>query len=371
MAWSWLPGVEPDAAVRAVPRDPLDVLTDVLAPHLIEGPCFVAFSGGRDSSAVLAAAVRAARTLGAPDPVPVTLTYPGLPATDESDWQELVVRHLGLTRWLRLDATGQTEILGPSARESLSRRGLLWPATMHTKDFLLSRIGPGTLLTGEGGDEVFSANRVRPFAELASHRRPDSDLARRCARALLPRGARAAREAGALAHVAQPWVHAEVQRDLHHRIAADNATEPLAWHRALGWVRGRRVASVLAATHSAIGREHGVDVVAPLLDRGFLGALVARHRTLGYPSRRAAMHEVFGSVLPRSVVERTTKAYFNHAYLADATRTFAQQWDGSGVDEALVDPALLRAEWLAPTPSGLSSLLLQQAWLASTSTSPR
>lgn len=364
VAWSWLPGVEPHARVRPVPREPLDALTDLLAPRLLAGPCFVAFSGGRDSSAVLAAAVHAARTAGAPDPVPVTLTYPTLPTTDESSWQELVVRHLGLREWVRLDATGRTEVLGPAAQDSLARHGLLWPATMHTKSFLLGRVGPGTLLTGEGGDEVFSANRVRPFAELASHRRPDPDLARRCARAVLPRRSRAAREARSLESVAQPWLRAQVRRQLHRRVADDTASEPLAWDRALGWVRARRVATTLNATYAAIGREHGVEVLTPLLDPGFLGTLVARHRSLGYPSRRAGMQEVFGSVLPRAVVERTTKASFNRAYLGDAARAFARGWDGSGVDAGLVDAGRLREEWLAETPSGLSSLLLQQAWLA-------
>lgn len=365
VAWSWLPGVEDQPPVRPVDRDPLDALTDLLEPRLLAGPCYVAFSGGRDSAAVLGAAVHAARAVGAPDPVPVTLRYPDVPAADESDWQELVVRHLGLDDWVRLDATGRTEVLGPGAQDSLRRRGLLWPSTMHTKDFLLGRIGPGTLLTGEGGDEVFSANRVRPFAELASHRRLSRGLARRCARALLPRGARLSRELRTLGSVAQPWVRPPVREELRRRIAADNAAEPLGWGRSLAWVRGRRAASTLNATYAAIGLEHGVEVVTPLLDPTFLGTLVARHPRLGYPSRRAAMQDVFGSVLPRAVVERTTKAYFNHVYLGAATREFARSWDGSGVDPRLVDLDLLRAEWLADTPSGLTSLLLQQAWLSS------
>jgi hypothetical protein len=45
------------------------------------------------------------------------------------------------------------------------------------------------------------------------------------------------------------------------------------------------------------------------------------------------------------------------------TRSFAREWDGSGVDTALVDPEALRENWLSKVPHLPTMNLLQQAWL--------
>ena len=69
-------------------------------------------------------------------------------------------------------------------------------------------------------------------------------------------------------------------------------------------------------------------------------------------------------LLPRPVIERTTKAAFNAAYFTSASRRFAERWSGEGVDRDLVDIEALRAEWRKETPAALSFGLLQAAWLA-------
>ena len=58
------------------------------------------FSGGRDSSAVLATATMVARKHGLNDPVPITLRCPAIEEADETASQELVIRHLGIEEWL-------------------------------------------------------------------------------------------------------------------------------------------------------------------------------------------------------------------------------------------------------------------------------
>ena len=83
-------------------RSPRQVLEDVIVANLARTPCVVSFSGGRDSSSVLATAVAVARREGIPLPVPVSLRFPGTPSTDETEWQELVIRHLGVTDWERI-----------------------------------------------------------------------------------------------------------------------------------------------------------------------------------------------------------------------------------------------------------------------------
>src|SRR3954463_7149340 len=82
--------------------DPLAALEDVLREALLRPPCVIAFSGGRDSSALLAVATRLAAREGLQPPGAVTQPFPPLPETDESEWQELVARHIGLRDWVRI-----------------------------------------------------------------------------------------------------------------------------------------------------------------------------------------------------------------------------------------------------------------------------
>jgi hypothetical protein len=75
------------------------------------------------------------------------------------------------------------------------------------------------------------------------------------------------------------------------------------------------------------------------------------------------MSAIAGDVLPRELIERRTKAGFNRAFFASYSRAFAESWSGAGVDESLVDPEALRAEWLRPVPDFRTAMLLQAAWL--------
>src|ERR1700749_707865 len=59
-----------------------EALESVIRPALERSPCLVSFSGGRDSSAVLAAAAALARREGLPLPIPATIVFPAAAATD-------------------------------------------------------------------------------------------------------------------------------------------------------------------------------------------------------------------------------------------------------------------------------------------------
>ncbi|MFL5910985.1 MAG: asparagine synthase-related protein, partial [Gaiellaceae bacterium] len=98
---------------RPAPPVPLEALERALLPALARPPCGVAFSGGRDSSALLAAAVRAARRAGLEEPVAVTLRFPGRARAEESRWQELVARAVGLERWEILEIGDELDFVGP------------------------------------------------------------------------------------------------------------------------------------------------------------------------------------------------------------------------------------------------------------------
>ena len=81
------------AATRLTPAEALGAA--VLAA-VRRTPCVVSFSGGRDSSLVLSAAVAAARREGLRLPVPLTVRVRGDADAEERGWQELVVRRLGI-----------------------------------------------------------------------------------------------------------------------------------------------------------------------------------------------------------------------------------------------------------------------------------
>jgi asparagine synthase (glutamine-hydrolysing) len=55
---------------------------------------------------------------------------------------------------------------------------------------------------------------------------------------------------------------------------------------------------------------------------------------------------------------------FGLAFWKRESREFAAGWDGSGVDQAVVDPERLREVWRLPSPLFGSATLLQRAWLA-------
>ena len=60
--------------------EPAVALAQACLPFLQKGRCWVAFSGGRDSSLVFAAATQAARRAGFEDPIPITYRFPALPS---------------------------------------------------------------------------------------------------------------------------------------------------------------------------------------------------------------------------------------------------------------------------------------------------
>ena len=156
-----------------VPADPLVALESAMLPALLRGPCVVSFSGGRDSSAVLAAATALARREGLPLPVPATNVFRSARWAGESEWQERVVAHLGLDDSVRLELRDELDCVGPIARSIAERHGLLWPFNVHFHWPLLDVARGGSLLTGIGGDELLGTSRwARAAAVLSRSVRP-------------------------------------------------------------------------------------------------------------------------------------------------------------------------------------------------------
>jgi asparagine synthase (glutamine-hydrolysing) len=283
-----------------------------------------------------------------------------------------VIDHLGLTDWVRLELrNGESDLIGPAARDALRHRGVLWPPALQTHGVVFEQLRGGSLLTGEGGDAVLGARRITPLAILLRRRRPDRTLVRYSVYATLPRRARQ--------QIAQRMVRTSVQRrwlrpaafERHVRLlAVDDAAQPLGYGAATRSITRQRSFATVSHNYDAAAAEYRIRASDPLLDHRFVEALAQAGGRTGFPGRTATMHALFSDVLPRPVLGRTTKASFNHAHAGEATRAFARTWDGSGVDEELVDVERLRSVWLSDQPTMATGVLLHSAWLAGTGLAP-
>lgn len=362
IASGWLADDAPTAVPTADPR-PRDVLDATLLRCLTAPPCLIAFSGGRDSSALLAAAVATSRREGLDPPVAITLAYPDAPDTDESDWQQQVLDHLGVTERVRLVVHDEHDAVGPVAAPLLRRHGQIWPPNVTPTWRMMDRARGGSLLTGEGGDEVFGIKRITPLTKLLRHHvRADPRLYPLAAHALAPRPVR--HTLALRGGYRPPWMRDAAWREVERRHAADVTAEPLHAGRHTWQLATHRGSRIGYATVCALGADIGVTYVQPFLEPGFVAATAAAAGLWGWTSRTSTMRRLFGDLLPRAVIDRQTKATFNGAVFAGPTREFARRWTGAGVDPELVDAEVLRDHWLSPTPHAPSMALLHQAWLA-------
>ena len=334
------------------PGDVLGALEDAIRPALLRGPCLVSFSGGRDSSLVLAAAARLARREGLPDPVPATNVIPDAPSTDERRWQEAVVAHLGLADWVRVEHDDELDVVGPYARRVLRAHGLLWPFNVHFHLPLLDAARGGTLLTGIAGDELFrSASRpvLRGRRAHVLHRLPGA-VRRRLMRPAIP---------------GFPWLTQEGGRAVRAASRAHDAYEPRTRRRRMGWVLGQRYLRVGGESLERVAGLAGARVAHPLADPRVWGAVAAAAPRSGYADRTAAMRALFAGLLPDEVLAREDKAGFDAAFWRGPARSAVEAWDGRGLPSHLVDAGALAAHWRGERPMAQSFLLLQAAWLAS------
>lgn len=329
-------------------------LDAVLVRALSNPPCVLSFSGGRDSSAVLALSCEAARRHGLPLPIPVIMRFPGDRRSDESSWQEMVLSHLRLRNAEILNLTHELDALGPTATSYLGRLGLTWPANFYMHAPILELARGGTLLTGVGGDELLGTSAPRRSWRAA-------------AVGSLPRSLRAEILLRRRPPDVRPWRwltaagRALVRRALVH----EEVSWPYRWDRSLDhWYAGRAFAA-LDGTLARLAQDRGVRNINPLVDRQVLTELRLAGGRRGFPSRTEAMRWLCGELLPPALLARTGKASFGGALWGPATRAFAKRWDGTGVDARWVDAEALRRELLAPEPDFRTIMLLHQAWLAS------
>lgn len=369
-AWGW-PFGETD--VDAVPRPrpaggwphPRTLLETLLRDALVAGPVVITFSGGRDSSALLALALHVARRDGVPEPIALTYRYPDADAgAQESQWQDLVARHVGLTTWERCLVGDELDLLGPLGGSLLALAGrAAFPYSLAAEGYACGVAQGGTLVTGEIGDWAFAPRRMTVLRAMAR----GHGWRRASTRAYLvevagPRSLRRQVMARGLDEL--PWLQPAAAAE-RRRQAATAPLPPLRWDRDLLTLDRQRFFALGAQTHHAMADAFGCARLDPFADADFLAALAAWGGAVGIAGRNPAMRALFSDLLPPELLVRTTKAHFNGSRVGPPSRAFAADWDGSGVDRQLVDVEALRAEWLKETPHAGSLSLLQHAWLAS------
>jgi asparagine synthase (glutamine-hydrolysing) len=342
-----------------------EVLEDLLVPALETDPCFMGFSGGRDSAALLCLGTHLARERGLSDPVPVTLRFENRPRSNENEWQEMTIDYLGLHRWEIVTIADELDPLGPVAAEVLLRHGLFWPPVAHRIVPLLEVARGHVLVFGTGGDEVFSPWRRHAARERLDIRgRPIHKAVKRAAFNLLPERLRIYVRLRRREEL--PWLRSVARRELERKYRALlRRQRGASWVEAIQQIPESRNYELTQAIFANLALDAEVSLVQPFFDPGFVRALGEAAPRRGFPSRAAAMEFHFGDVLPPKIVQRTTKAVFDELHGGRWCREFAQGWDGSGLDPAWVDPEALRREWLSPRPEYRSLTALNAAWLAS------
>lgn len=350
--------------------DPRAALDATLAAALAAPPCRVAFSGGVDSSVLLALAAEAARERGLEPPIPVTNRFAGVATAEESEWQELVIGHLGLRdRWVRNELTDELDLVG-DACTSLMREvgGVYWPWNLHFLVPLAAAVdGGGSLLTGAGGDELFiPAPWGRAIAVLERRHRPRPRDVPALLGPLTPPAVRAAFHV-TTHRVRSPWLNRAGNARYSWRWAAHAGHLPVGWDRVVRrtlWPS--RYVQVMLRSSAAVGRLTRVDVRHPFLEPSVLMAAARRHGRAGPAGRSRGMTELAGHLLPAELLGRHTKASFNAAFWGAATRRFAP----AALDllpaepGRLVDRGALTAAWALPDPNPGTYSLLQAAWLS-------
>jgi asparagine synthase (glutamine-hydrolysing) len=297
--------------------------------------------------------------------VAATNVFPADAASSESEWQEMVVRHIGAPDWERLKFTDELDLIGPVAQPELREWGPCFPFNAHFGLPTFSLARHGCYLTGIGGDEVFQqSERNRLGAVLTGRERPGRRHFRTAALALLPARARYRYYQRDIPDL--PWLKPDAGNEFKRRMAEDQAGQPI-WN-APGllndfWRDQGRLA--LTSTLAAYAGSCSTMVVHPFEDARFLRAVARALPRVGWLTREEAMRELFGDLLPDPLILRRSKARFSHPFFSTFSRHFVENWSGKGVDDSLVDTDRLLETWRQPVVDARSYSLVQAAWCAS------
>lgn len=333
-------------------RSPLAAMEQAILPALLRPPCVVSFSGGMDSSFVLAVATGLARREGLPLPLPVTWRFDDAPRACESPWQERVVAGLGLTRWEVLTARDELDVVGPVAQRVLARLGPVHPVNLHLHLPIVELARGGAMLTGAGGDQILCGFR--------SPRRPSwGTRGRRAVPDRIVDLVRRGTDGRAL-----DWLHPTWSRRRSRDVRHELRSEPGRPDSRMAWHARRRDLLLTCANLDALGASEDVQVVNPLVAPAFVASLAREVGGTPGLTREDLLRRIGGDAVPDVATATRPKAHFLQVFHREPLRELVGGWRGEGVDHRFVDPARLAEAWSRwPVPAGTSALA-QQVWLA-------
>lgn len=295
-----------------------------------------------------------------PDPIPITWRSSDAPRSHEHSWQAAVVAELGLHDWVRMETGDELDWVGPVAARVVTRHGVVYPPNAHVHEPIAAEASGGSLLTGIGGDQLLTGWRWQHAADVLARRaRPSGRDVLRVGLAHAPMPIRSRLGARRTAPVTASWLTPQAASDVARRIAAHAVAEPPTWHRKVAWQAARGDLQRGLAALDAIGAAHDCQVLHPLLDPTVVAAIGAGGRRVGFAGRDDALAGLFPTLRPMALAERRDKAVFDEVLSREPSLIAAREWQGEGVDPALVDVAALRAIWRERVPLR-SALILQQ-----------
>lgn len=366
----WLHGFISGAVVSESSEEgAAEALRNVLRDPLLGGPCVVPFSGGRDSSLLLAVACSVAREAGVGLPTAVTFRYPGQSEADENDWQEMVMNHLaGLgfrPAWRIREISDELDVVGPTMAPLLEEVGHpLWPPGVAGTVAMAREAAGATVLSGEHGDSVLGMRRATVLSSALRRRGRGLSIAhwRMVAAAATPRPVAAV--GVRLKGWYPPWLAAAGRHRWRRLAAADTRQEKLRWDESIRRTVAGRGAAIGSRTLEQLAHRVGSRLLMPLADTRVIAALAYEGGSRGLGSRRSLMGVLGRELLPESLYARETKASFNASRLNGSTRMTVAGWRGEGVDPQWVNVSTLQAIWSAGPIPPLTAGLIQAAWLA-------
>lgn len=340
-----------------------EVLFDLIEPALAGGPCYVSFSGGRESALLLAVATAAARARGHPDPIPATLRYPEALAPRVAAHQERIVAYLRLDDWERVDVSDELDLLGPLARRALFEVGILFPVTSYILLPLLDVARGGWLLVGGGWTDVFAYWRWSRVADvLAGRRRPSRRFAREASLLLLPPPVRRAVLASRGRRRDHPWLRDPVARAADALLRAQEADVPFRLDRTLDRQRRHRCYRGINASFEALAASTSTRVLLPFRTDEYAGAAAAVGGRLGVGNRSQSVAAVAGHLLPLELLQRSDRTGARTIVFGEPTRHFLEGWSGEALDPEVVDLEALHEIWRSGEIPWATTTLLQLAF---------
>jgi asparagine synthase (glutamine-hydrolysing) len=147
--------------------------------------------------------------------------------------------------------------------------------------------------------------------------------------------------------------------------AARPRSRPLRWDKETWSYLEQRSTAITLANIDGFAAEYGLQSVHPFFDLQFRAALSLQGGRWGYAGRTEMMRRLFADLLPDSILARRGKASFNAARWGEGEREFVAAWDGTGVDDELIDFPVLKDHLLTGRATTMDAgFQLHVGWLA-------